>query len=161
VAAISARHHCHGARRVLAGCSRQDQNTKSAGQRLKPGEEQVHDPEHQPEEESQEERSIRQSQCDHAVLGVPQLRIDTDRSCVLHFRPMAMGKRRQRPKQTSMWVATQHLLRSAAHRFYARLNQILDKADFDGYVEGLCQQFHAPRKPKEQLVAGIESNGTQ
>jgi hypothetical protein len=48
---------------------------------------------------------------------------------------MAMGKRRPRSKQTSMWVATQDLPRSAAHPFYARLNQILDQADFDGYVE--------------------------
>ena len=46
-----------------------------------------------------------------------------------------MRKRGRRPKQTSMWVATQDLPRSAAHPFYARLNQILDKADLDGYVE--------------------------
>jgi transposase len=56
---------------------------------------------------------------------------------------MAMGKRRRRAKQTSMWVATQDLPRSAAHPFYARLNRILDKADFDEYVEGLCQRFYA------------------
>jgi transposase len=56
---------------------------------------------------------------------------------------MAMGKRGRRPKQTSMWVATQDLPRSAAHPFYARLNQILDDHDFDGYVEELCQRFYA------------------
>jgi transposase len=56
---------------------------------------------------------------------------------------MAMGKRRRRSKQASMWVATQDLPRSAAHPFYTRLNQILDEHDFDGYVEGLCQQFYA------------------
>ena len=49
--------------------------------------------------------------------------------------PMAMGKRRRHAKQTSMWVATQDLPRSAAHPFYTRLNQILDKHDFDGCVE--------------------------
>jgi hypothetical protein len=38
------------------------------------------------------------------------------------------GQRRRRPKQTSMWVATPDLPRSVAHPFYARLNQILDKA---------------------------------
>jgi hypothetical protein len=42
-----------------------------------------------------------------------------------------------------MWVATQDLPRSAAHPFYARLNQILAQADFDGYVEALCQRFYA------------------
>ena len=30
-----------------------------------------------------------------------------------------------------MWVATEDLPRSAAHPFYARLNQILDQHDFD------------------------------
>jgi transposase len=56
---------------------------------------------------------------------------------------MAMGKRRRRAKQASMWVATQDLPRSAAHPFYTRLNQILDEHDFDEYVEGLCQRFYA------------------
>ena len=56
---------------------------------------------------------------------------------------MAMGKRRERPKQTSMWVATQDLPRTAAHPFYTRLNQILDRAGFDSYVESLCQRFYA------------------
>ena len=54
---------------------------------------------------------------------------------------MAMGKRRRHAKQVSMWVATQDLPRSAAHPFYARLNQILDQHDFDGFVEELCARF--------------------
>lgn len=54
-----------------------------------------------------------------------------------------MGKRKRLAKQASMWVATQDLPRSAAHPFYARLNQILDQHDFDGFVEGLCERFYA------------------
>jgi hypothetical protein len=50
---------------------------------------------------------------------------------------MAMGKRRRHAKQRTMWVATQDLPRSAAHPFSARLNQVLDQHDFDGYGEGL------------------------
>ena len=42
-----------------------------------------------------------------------------------------------------MWVATNDLPRSTAHPFYARLNQILDHHDFDGFVEGLCERFYA------------------
>jgi transposase len=42
-----------------------------------------------------------------------------------------------------MWVAIRDLPRSAAHPFYARLNQILDQHDFDGFVEGLCERFYA------------------
>src|SRR4030095_9485299 len=56
---------------------------------------------------------------------------------------MAMGKRRRHAKQTSMWVATEDLPRSAAHPFYARLNQILEGHDFHGFVESLCERFYA------------------
>jgi transposase len=67
---------------------------------------------------------------------------------------MAMGKRRRHAKQTSMWVATQNLPRSVAHPFYTRLNQILDKADFDGYVESLCQRFYADEIGRPGLPPG-------
>jgi hypothetical protein len=52
---------------------------------------------------------------------------------------MAMGKRRRHSKQVSMRVAAQDLPRSAAHPFYAGLDQILEQHDFDGYVEGLAR----------------------
>jgi transposase len=65
-----------------------------------------------------------------------------------------MGKRRRRPKQTSMWVATHDLPRSAAHPFYTRLNQILDTADFDGYVETLCRRFYADEIGRPGLPPG-------
>jgi transposase len=67
---------------------------------------------------------------------------------------MAMGKRRRRPKQASMWIATQDLPRSAAHPFYTRLNQILDSADFDGHVETLCQRFYADEVGRPGLPPG-------
>lgn len=50
--------------------------------------------------------------------------------------PMAIGKRKRPAKQAAMWVATQDLPRSAAHPFYARLNQVLDQHDFDGMSRG-------------------------
>src|SRR5918994_6285273 len=67
---------------------------------------------------------------------------------------MAMGKLRRRPKQASMWVATQDLPRSAAHPFYTRLKQILDKADFDAHVETLCQRFYADEVGRPGLPPG-------
>jgi transposase len=67
---------------------------------------------------------------------------------------MAMGKRKRHAKQTSMWVATQDLPRSAAHPFNTRLNQILDKHDFDGYVEGLYQRFYAEEIGRPGLPPG-------
>ena len=67
---------------------------------------------------------------------------------------MAMGKRRRRPNQTSMWVAAQDLPRSAAHPFYTRLNHILEKADFDGYVESLGQRCYADEIGRPSLPPG-------
>src|SRR5262245_65923455 len=67
---------------------------------------------------------------------------------------MSMGKRRRHAKQTSMWVATQDLPRTAAHPFYARLNQILDTHHFDRYVEELCQRFYAGEVGRPGLPPG-------
>ena len=81
------------------------------------------------------------------------MRIDTvDPS--YYTLPMAMGKRRRRAQQQSMWVATQDLPRSAAHPFYAQLNRLLDAANFDSYVEGLCQRFYAQTMGRPSLPGG-------
>ena len=39
------------------------------------------------------------------------------------------------------------LPRSAAYPCYTRLNQILDEANFHGYVEGLCRRFYGSGWP--------------
>ena len=67
---------------------------------------------------------------------------------------MAMGKQRRRATQASMWVATQDLPRSAAHPFYRRLNQILERAAFDAYVERLCRRFYADEVGRPGLAPG-------
>jgi transposase len=81
------------------------------------------------------------------------MRIDTIDPPYYTLR-MAMGKRRRRPRQASMWVATQDLPRSAAHPFYAQVNRLLDAADFDTYVEGLCQRFYAETLGRPSLPPG-------
>ena len=65
-----------------------------------------------------------------------------------------MGKQRRRATQASMWVATQDLPRSAAHPFYRRLNQILERAVFDAYVERLCRRFYADEVGRPGLAPG-------
>ena len=47
---------------------------------------------------------------------------------------MAMGKRKNR--QESMWIATSELPTSPGHPFYQRLNELLNEAKFDAFVEG-------------------------
>ena len=81
------------------------------------------------------------------------MRIDTIDPPYYTLR-MSMGKRRRRPRQQSMWVATQDLPRSAAHPFYAQLNRLLDAADFDRYVEGVCQRFYAKTMGRPSLPPG-------
>ena len=67
---------------------------------------------------------------------------------------MAMGKRRKRDRQASMWVATADLPTSAGHPFYARLNRVLDDAGFDTFIEAQCEQFYADGIGRPSLAPG-------
>lgn len=65
---------------------------------------------------------------------------------------MAMGTRTS--EQASMWVAAADLPASPGHPFYARLNAILDEADFDRFAEEQCQRFYAPVMGRPSLPPG-------
>ena len=67
---------------------------------------------------------------------------------------MAMGKKKRKLRQQSMWVATQDLPKSASHPFYAALNRVLDKNGFDEYVERACAAFYAPTMGRPSLAPG-------
>ena len=67
---------------------------------------------------------------------------------------MAMGKRRRRGRQPSMWVASSDLPRSGGHPFYERLNRVLDEAGFDAFVEEQCRQFYADSVGRPSLAPG-------
>jgi transposase len=68
---------------------------------------------------------------------------------------MAMGQRKRKLRQQSMWIATQELPRSASHPFYKRLNRILEQNGFDEYVEQLCESFYAPTMGRPSLAPGM------
>ena len=53
-----------------------------------------------------------------------------------------------------MWLAAQKLPRSPGHPFYERLNQVLEKAGFDAFVEGLCERFYAAGIGRPSLRPG-------
>ena len=53
-----------------------------------------------------------------------------------------------------MWVATQKLPRSPGHPFYEWLNQVLEKAGFDAFVEALCARFYAAGIGRPSLRPG-------
>jgi transposase len=67
---------------------------------------------------------------------------------------MAMGKRK-RQRQASLWVETARLAKSPSHPFYRRLNQILGRRGFDGFVEGACQQFYSETVGRPSLAPAV------
>jgi len=67
---------------------------------------------------------------------------------------MAIG-RGATESQPSLFVAAQDLPRSAGHPFYERLNQLLGQAGFDRHVEGLCQEYYAPKMGRPGTPPGV------
>lgn len=57
---------------------------------------------------------------------------------------MALG-RRESERQNELWVPTAELPRTPGHPFYEKLNQLLAEADFDRFVERLCEPYYANR----------------
>ena len=57
-------------------------------------------------------------------------------------------------EQSSLWVATSDLPKSPSHPFYARLNALLESANFDQFVEKTCQRFYAPVMGRPSLAPG-------
>lgn len=54
---------------------------------------------------------------------------------------MAMG--RKRPVQQPLFVYADELVGAPRHRFYEKLNELLDGAGFDTFVEHVCAPFFA------------------
>src|SRR5574339_1090833 len=65
---------------------------------------------------------------------------------------MAMGKRKTR--QHGLWISAAELPTSKGHPFYRRLNELLDRAGFDAYVEQACAPFYATGLGRPSLLPG-------
>jgi transposase len=61
---------------------------------------------------------------------------------------------RQASEQSSLWVAASALPTSPGHPFYTRLNALLERHDFDRFVEDLCRGFYAPVMGRPSLTPG-------
>jgi transposase len=66
---------------------------------------------------------------------------------------MAMGKRKSHDQQT-LFIPTAKLPQSAAHPFYAKLNEVLAGWKFDAFVEGLCVKFYEETIGRPSLAPG-------
>ena len=65
----------------------------------------------------------------------------------------ALGKRGQ--KQAGFWVETSQLQARGRHPFYTRLNEILDQAKFDRYVERICRKYYATTMGRPSIAPGV------
>ena len=66
---------------------------------------------------------------------------------------MAMGKRNSHQQQP-LFIAAADLPQSAAHPFYAKLNEVLAGWKFDPFVEGLCAKFYDEKIGHPSLAPG-------
>ena len=68
---------------------------------------------------------------------------------------MAMGTRKDRERQEELWLPAADIRATAAHPFYKGLNELLDGAGFDAFVERECQEFYAEKMGRPGLNPGI------
>jgi transposase len=67
---------------------------------------------------------------------------------------MAMGTRKKRERQEGLWYEAE-LPTAPGHPFYKRLNEILDKAAFDGFCETECARFYHEKLGRPSLAPGL------
>ncbi len=67
---------------------------------------------------------------------------------------MSMGKR-ERERQSDLWLPTTDLAQSPGHPFYERLNSVLREAEFDSRAEELCRPYYAKGKGRPSVPPGV------
>jgi transposase len=67
---------------------------------------------------------------------------------------MAMGTRKKRERQESLWYGSE-LPTAPGHPFYSRLNEVLEKADFDRFCEKSCAGFYHAKLGRPSLAPGL------
>lgn len=66
---------------------------------------------------------------------------------------MAMGTRKHRERQEPLWYRSE-LPEGPGHPFYKRLNEVLERADFDRFCEDRCRKFYHENLGRPSLVPG-------
>jgi transposase len=66
---------------------------------------------------------------------------------------MAMGTRKMRERQEELWYGGE-LPTAPGHPFYKRLNEVLDKAEFDSFCETACAGFYHNKLGRPSLPPG-------
>lgn len=63
--------------------------------------------------------------------------------------------RRPIQRQQELWINTAEIVTPAGHPFYQRLNQLLERHDFDPFVEGRCESFYAAHVGRPSIPPGV------
>jgi transposase len=67
---------------------------------------------------------------------------------------MAMGTRKHRERQESLWYRAE-LAEAPGHPFYRKLNEVLGTARFDEFCEEQCRSFYAGKAGRPSLAPGV------
>src|ERR1700758_17621 len=67
---------------------------------------------------------------------------------------MAMGTRKKRERQESLWDGS-GVPSVPGHPFYSRLNEVLERADFDRFCEKSCAGFYHAKLGRPSLAPGL------
>ena len=67
---------------------------------------------------------------------------------------MAMGTRKNRERQEPLWYGSE-LPEAPGHPFYKRLNDVLERAQFDGFCEEQCRPFYHEKLGRPSLPPGM------
>ena len=67
---------------------------------------------------------------------------------------MALG-RRKKEQQRDLWISYEDLPKSEGHVFYRKLNKLLAEAEFDEFVESICQRYYHSRKGRPGIPPGV------
>ncbi len=70
---------------------------------------------------------------------------------------MAMG--RSEGVQDDLMATWAEMPRSPGHAFYDRLQELLQEAGFDAFVEQVCKPYYPPRMGAPSLPTGARANG--
>jgi len=67
---------------------------------------------------------------------------------------MAMGTRKTRERQEPLWYRNE-LPEAPGHPFYKRLNEVLERAQCDGFCEQRCRRFYHEKLGRPSLPPGM------
>ncbi len=68
---------------------------------------------------------------------------------------MSMKRGSRGGKQSSLFVPSDQVAKGPGHPFYKRLNELLGAADFDRFVEDLCEPFYAKKQGRPSIPPGV------